>query len=1055
MIETLRTIVLTALIGFSLVSPGGLAETIQVDAQGIKIDGRYRLIRGGSLQWFRLPPEVWRDRMQKFKAAGFNTIGMHIAWNEIEPRPGVFNFSSPDIRRFLEMAQDEGLYVVVRPGPYITNEMDGGGLPAWLTQHSTKRSFQADGRVHLRSHDPDFIGAVNHYFSALNAVLKPYLITTGGPIIMYAIENEYTWFERSFKVDKLFWHQGTFERKLRQQLPTRPYMTALRDIVRDNGIDVPIVTCPGDGKVSATGDVAGVIPFPSIYEWANPDQPEQIAYDLIADMHHPEHHSGVYTDVPAGSLEINRSPQEFRRLIMGGLDALFGFNMVGMIQEGYKNSLTLAARAFDAPPHWGPPTEEPEGWLNTIFEFDRLALILTGFVSPDLGYFGNVIDYKGAISPSGVLRDIFFQYRRDNMFFDTVEPYLAPLERPSRSGAVSAPDSDLVIDHPELGVRQQSGLVHYWFRSAAGPRFVELVNQTGQRQTLAPQSITVEGRTIPQYTTMEIPPAAEPKLTYAHILPLELPIAGRATLHYSTSELLTTRSFNDETLMVVYGPEGAQGELQIEIPQFAGVEYISPTMEIADVVGETLTLVYRHQDLAQAVFELTDGTKLRVMVTNRALAGRFWFTSWQGRDILLVGADYLTERPGPQGENQLVYQTGGTANPLYLVSPEPFHFSSPEVIEPFQPQTGVTRIAAGPQPSLPLLPELNTGRMLSDRRETRADYDDRHWVHWEGEPRSLESLGFYRGHNWYRTEFYLENTDSPELDHLYVESASDIVGIYVNGQYVTTLSPVGTEINNNTRDWRYWFTGVRKFLKPGRNTIVFRTEIWGHGSFMFGRGSLLFTRASLPALGYEGEKGLSGTAKIGDILLTSWSAANGLTGEKAGYPAADFVAQDWQRASIPLDLVKGDILWYRTTFRTEDLPDPNQLAAPVVLNLKGWRTKATIFVNGRLLGRWLSDSEWLSRGSWANAIRQMWVPLNADHFPVPYELLHQDGRDNVVAIAIEDTSDYLEPAGQLEQLSLEYNEENFQWLDDRLQRTQGVRAKSTFVDFGPVTSSQP
>ncbi|MDX5299848.1 MAG: beta-galactosidase, partial [Gammaproteobacteria bacterium] len=81
----------------------GQPYAVGYDAQGLTIDGEYRLLRGGSLQWFRIPAESWRDRLEKFKAAGFNTVDIYVPWNLIEPREGEFQFSEPDLATFLRL----------------------------------------------------------------------------------------------------------------------------------------------------------------------------------------------------------------------------------------------------------------------------------------------------------------------------------------------------------------------------------------------------------------------------------------------------------------------------------------------------------------------------------------------------------------------------------------------------------------------------------------------------------------------------------------------------------------------------------------------------------------------------------------------------------------------------------------------------------------------------------------------------------------------------------------------------------------------------------------
>ena len=112
-----------------VINYGGI---VSVNNKGFMIDGKYKLLRGGGLQWFRISPEEWEDRIKRFKAAGFNTIDMYVAWNLHEPEEGVFDFTNPDIRQFLDLVKKHGLYVYFRAVPYFCNEYNGGGIPSWL-----------------------------------------------------------------------------------------------------------------------------------------------------------------------------------------------------------------------------------------------------------------------------------------------------------------------------------------------------------------------------------------------------------------------------------------------------------------------------------------------------------------------------------------------------------------------------------------------------------------------------------------------------------------------------------------------------------------------------------------------------------------------------------------------------------------------------------------------------------------------------------------------------------------------------------------------------------
>jgi beta-galactosidase GanA len=98
-------------------------NTIELLPNGIKINGEYRILRGGSFQWFRIPQEEWEDRMIRFKALGHNFIDMYVAWRNHEPEENVYDWETFNIKRFLWLAKRYGMYVYFRPGPYITNEM--------------------------------------------------------------------------------------------------------------------------------------------------------------------------------------------------------------------------------------------------------------------------------------------------------------------------------------------------------------------------------------------------------------------------------------------------------------------------------------------------------------------------------------------------------------------------------------------------------------------------------------------------------------------------------------------------------------------------------------------------------------------------------------------------------------------------------------------------------------------------------------------------------------------------------------------------------------------
>ncbi|KAM4703891.1 beta-galactosidase-1-like protein 2 [Rhinophrynus dorsalis] len=140
-------------------------------------------ILGGSMHYFRVPMEYWRERMRKMKACGFNTLTTYVTWNLHEPRRGHFDFSKNlDLGEFLSIAAEVGLWVILRPGPYICSEWDLGGLPSWLLR---------DKDMRLRTTYKGFTEATEAYFDKLIPKVLRHQYSRGGPIIAVQVENEY------------------------------------------------------------------------------------------------------------------------------------------------------------------------------------------------------------------------------------------------------------------------------------------------------------------------------------------------------------------------------------------------------------------------------------------------------------------------------------------------------------------------------------------------------------------------------------------------------------------------------------------------------------------------------------------------------------------------------------------------------------------------------------------------------------------------------------------------------------------------------------------------
>ena len=166
------------------------------------------------MHYARIPHQYWRHRLQMMKGMGLNTVATYVFWNLHEPEPGKWDFTGDkNLAEFIKTAGEEGMMVILRPGPYVCAEWEMGGLPWWLLKKKD---------VRLRESDPYFIERVALFEEAVAKQVKNLTIANGGPIIMVQVENEY----------------GSYGND-------RTYMKWIHDLWRDKGIEVPFYTADG------------------------------------------------------------------------------------------------------------------------------------------------------------------------------------------------------------------------------------------------------------------------------------------------------------------------------------------------------------------------------------------------------------------------------------------------------------------------------------------------------------------------------------------------------------------------------------------------------------------------------------------------------------------------------------------------------------------------------------------------------------------------------------------------------------------------------------------
>lgn len=206
-------LVLFTVIFFSTAQAQTTARKFEAGKNTFLLDGKPFVVKAAELHYTRIPQAYWEHRIEMCKALGMNTICIYIFWNIHEQEEGKFDFSGQnDIAAFCRAAQKHGMYVIVRPGPYVCAEWEMGGLPWWLLKKKD---------IALRTLDPYYMERVGIFMKEVGKQLAPLQVNKGGNIIMVQVENEYG----SYGIDK-------------------PYVSAVRDLVRESGFsDVPLFQC--------------------------------------------------------------------------------------------------------------------------------------------------------------------------------------------------------------------------------------------------------------------------------------------------------------------------------------------------------------------------------------------------------------------------------------------------------------------------------------------------------------------------------------------------------------------------------------------------------------------------------------------------------------------------------------------------------------------------------------------------------------------------------------------------------------------------------------------
>ncbi|KAM7200018.1 family 35 glycosyl hydrolase [Rhypophila sp. PSN 637] len=611
----------------------GLNKVVEWDHYSYFVNGERLFVFSGEFHYWRYPvPELWKDLLERIKAAGFNTFSIYNHWGYHNPSEGVLDFDTGahNFTSIMTLAKEIGLYLIIRPGPYVNAEANAGGYPLWLTTGEYGN---------LRTDDPKYTAAWKPYWKRVSEIVKPHLITNGGNVIMFQLENE-------------FGGQWTNIAKRTLDTPKANYMQLLQDTSRENGIDVPLShNSPNMFGYSwskdfsnATGnvDVVGVDSYPSCWSCnlseCTGTNGEYVAYQVAKYYTYftkqsptqpnfmPEFQGGSYN--PWGGPE-------------GGCPGDIGPDFANMFYRNliYQRVTAISLYMVFGGTNWG--------WLAA-------PVVATSY------------DYSSPISETRAIGNKYYETKLLTLFTRAAKD----LAKTNRVGNGTGYTENPAITTAELRNPDTNG-AFYVTMHAHSP------SDTLEQFTLKVN--TSEGPlTIPQYGSKIAINGHQSK-----IIVTDYKLQGNRTLLYSTAEILTHAVMDGKDVIVMWVPRGETGEFTVTNTGGMAFGIGSPLetqLPTATVKrwrgGNNATVAWTPTGPGMTVAYLGDGT--RFILIDRETAYRTWAPTIGNNPLaplnetVIVQGPYLVRSAEINYENKTIMLTGDieTGGRMLVVAPK-------------------------------------------------------------------------------------------------------------------------------------------------------------------------------------------------------------------------------------------------------------------------------------------------------------------------------------------------------------------------------------------------
>ncbi|TQK11846.1 beta-galactosidase-like protein [Herbaspirillum sp. SJZ107] len=902
----------------------GTPKKVTWDRYSLLVDGKRIVVWSGEIHPFRLPnPSLWRDVIQKMKALGFNGVSFYFDWAYHSPKPGVYDFSGVrDMDRLLRIAEEEGMYVIARPGPYVNAELSGGGFPGWMFRN----------KAEARTDDPVYLAAADEWLGRINAIIARHQVTNGGgSVIAYQLENEL----------------GKVEPKHVRA------MEHLAAKARTDGISVPMFH-------NAAGRLPDWAPKDSSAAWANPGPTELYAFD----------------GYPGGTCNVHADPSGPNRAPDWGIygkpgpkaGALTSPNTPGFAAE-------LGSGWFD---YWGSngtynctAERQGKGYQRVFYGTDLINRITIhnlymAFGGTSWGWLPGPIvytsyDYGAPISEDRGLRPKALALKQQGMFVQAAEPVLAQMDK-----------------GPEIRTSSPRVRVYHNVNPALGGHVLFAVHQPSDLLSDDRFSFDLATRDG-SYTLASRLNGQDAKMLLADV------DLQRQHLVYSTSELQAHLPNGERDIVLLQGRDGESGETVLRYAGAPEVEVLAGRVTSAfDAARGDLKLGYTHDGLARVRITGGGRSPLLLLLADEKTSTRFWTADTGAGRMLQLGGALLRSARIEGGRLALSGDTTEDGI-LELWAPvvTSVSFNGAPMATSAQPD-GSLRTGTVKGPDAIRLPDLATlaWTRRMDSPEAQPGFDDSAWIRadhrgsaaqtWtlpeRGQPTlAMSDYGFHHGDVWYRGRADIKAGGKHELDLFYGGGGGGMLQVWIDGRFASqheldtgrafpettdsvklqlgALAPgahtIAVMVRNNSHNWDLMADDAHR---EARGLIAASLSVRGGQRF----GVPIAWRLQGRRGGEDGSDQLRGPLNNGGLYgeREGWHLpANPGAGWTAAKPGAAPPAAGtyWLRTQVKLDLPKGHDIQLGLAFGDTAKPRSDR------------DNRAVIFVNGWNMGQFAAN----------------------------------------------------------------------------------------------------